>query len=184
MIRRGMEFGGRQSDYIGRAQEIIQRTQKEIQEAAIPKYSFQQIRMRASPPKIVVLSNAMLAATDQNIPPDPLKDPKRHGAWVENACLALAWNSGQKVTYWREEPYEVDGIIEGSWGNWAVEVKTGGFNSGDLGGLFEFTKQHPHFRPLVLCDPSDVKKVERINIRAIAWQEFLLKGFIDSSPNF
>jgi len=39
--------------------------------------------------------------------------------------LAHAWNSGQVVSYWREEPLEVDGILEGSWGKWAIEVKTG-----------------------------------------------------------
>ncbi|MES2273119.1 MAG: ATP-binding protein [Chlamydiota bacterium] len=144
--------------------------------AAVPKYSAKEIRMRASPPKIVVLSNALLAATDQTMPPNPKKDPERFGAWVENACLGLAWNSGQKVSYWREEPFEVDGVIEGSWGKWAIEVKTGSFNSTDLRGLFEFTKQHPSFRPLVLCDVGEVESAERVGLTALPWQQFLLNG--------
>ena len=31
-----------------------------------------------------------------------LHDPDRFGAWVENACLAHAWNAGQQLAYWRE----------------------------------------------------------------------------------
>jgi hypothetical protein len=27
-------------------------------------------------------------------------DPARFGAWVENTCLAYAWNAGQRITYW------------------------------------------------------------------------------------
>lgn len=144
--------------------------------AAISKYSSKEIRMRASPPKIVVLSNALLAATDQTMPPDAKKDPQRFGAWVENACLAVAWNAGQKVTYWREEPFEVDGVIEGSWGKWVLEVKMGSFHATDLRGLFEFTKQHPTFRPLVVCDAEGVKNAKRMNLAALSWQQFLLHG--------
>jgi len=42
--------------------------------------------------------------------------------------LAFALNQGQHVTYWREEPLEIDAVIEGSCGDWAVEVKTGSFD--------------------------------------------------------
>ena len=45
---------------------------------------------------------------------------------------------------------EVDGILEGSWGNWAVEVKTDKFRMSDLNGLLEFTRCHPTFRPIVV----------------------------------
>jgi hypothetical protein len=144
--------------------------------ATLSKYSSKAIRMRASPPKIVVLSNAFLAATDQTIPPEIQKDPQRFGIWVENACLAMAWNAGQKVSYWREEPYEVDGVIDGSWGKWAIEVKTGSFESADLRGLLQFVEQYPTFRPLVLCDESELNKVQRLNVTAMPWRQFLLKG--------
>lgn len=144
--------------------------------AAIPKYSANEIRMRASPPKIIVLSNALLAATDQTMPPEQKKDPKRFGHWVENSCLAVAWNAGQQVSYWREEPFEVDGVIEGSWGKWALEIKTGSYDAGDLQGLLEFTQKHPTFRPLVLCDAGKTKTAERLRLPAIPWRQFLLKG--------
>lgn len=147
--------------------------------AAIPKYSTKEIRMRASPPKIVVLSNALLAAIDQMMPPEAKKDPERFGMWVENACLAIAWNAGQKVMYWREEPFEIDGVIEGSWGKWALEIKTGRLNSADLSGLFEFTKRYPAFRPLVLCDASEIKNGEKMHLPVISWQQFLFQGLTE-----
>lgn len=144
--------------------------------AAIAKYSPRELRMRSSPPKIIVLSNALMAAMDQNDPPDAKKDPVRFGAWVENACLAKAWNAGQKVTYWREEPFEVDAIVEGSWGKWAIEVKTGHVIPSDLRGLLELTQRYPAFRPLVLCDPSEIKNIRHMHLTAMSWQQFLLKG--------
>ena len=89
-------------------------------------------RQRAAPPKLIVLSNALLAASDPRGIPDPEGDPERFGVWVENACLAHAWNAGQRVMCWREEPHEVDGVLEGSWGSWAIEVKTGRIGLGHL----------------------------------------------------
>jgi len=53
------------------------------------------------------------------------RDPATWGRWVENACIAQAWNAGQNVHYWRAEPLEVDMVLSGSWGVWAVDVKTG-----------------------------------------------------------
>jgi hypothetical protein len=87
-----------------------------------------------------------------------------------------AWNSGQQVSYWREEPLEVDGIFEGSWGAWAVEVKTGGFQTSDLRGLLELVRRHPELRPLVIGDDSGLATAERAGVQAMTWQEFLLGG--------
>ena len=39
------------------------------------------------------------------------RDPARFGAWIENGCLSHAWNAEQRVAYWREEPFEVDGVL-------------------------------------------------------------------------
>lgn len=142
--------------------------------AALEKHSPRAVRRRAAPPKLVTLNNAILAALDPRGIPDPAREPDRFGAWVENACLAYAWNSGQRVTYWREEPFEVDGVLEGSWGRWAVEVKTGPFGALDMRGLSEFTSRYRDYRPLVLCDPGQEKNGERIGASAMAWDRFLL----------
>jgi predicted AAA+ superfamily ATPase len=120
----------------------------------------------------VTLNNALVAVVDAQGP----VEPARLGAWVENACLAHAWNSGQLVSYWREEPLEVDGVLEGSWGKWAIEVKTGRFQMSDLSGLLEFTRRHPAFRPLVVCSANGLATAERAEVRALTWQQFLLDG--------
>jgi predicted AAA+ superfamily ATPase len=144
--------------------------------APISKYSRGAIRRRRSPPKLITLSNGLCAVVDPRGAPDPTTEPERFGAWVENACLAHAHNAGQRVFYWREEPLEVDGILEGSWGSWAVEVKTGTFRMSDLKGLLEFTRRHRGFKPLVICRGDKAPIAERGGVRAITWQSYLLDG--------
>jgi hypothetical protein len=124
----------------------------------------------------VTLSNALLAVMDPQGIPDPRSAPQRFGAWVENACLAYAWNAGQSVSYWREEPLEVDGVFEGSWGRWYVEVKTAPFETSDLGALLELARRHPELRPLVICGDSGLATAERARVQAVTWQDFLFNG--------
>lgn len=144
--------------------------------AALEKFTTRTGRRRAAPPKLVPLSNAFLATQDPRGIPDQATEPARFGAWVENACLAYAWNAGQRVTYWREEPFEVDGVLDGSWGRWAIEVKTGAWTARDLAGLLEFTKRHPSYRPLVVCDAAAMAGATRAGVNAIRWQDFLIRG--------
>ncbi|MBI4730114.1 MAG: ATP-binding protein [Acidobacteria bacterium] len=144
--------------------------------AALRKHAGRPARRRSSPPKIVALSNALLAVTDPRGAPEPATDPARFGAWVENAVLAHAWNSGQQVRYWREAPLEVDGVIEGTWGRWAIEVKTGGTDPGRFRGLLEFTRRFPGFKPLVVGDPPAIAAAGRLGIGAMDWRRFLLGG--------
>ena len=144
--------------------------------AALPKHSKRGARRRAAPPKLVTLNQALLAATDPHGPPDPERDPARFGAWVENACLAHAWNAGQQVSYWREEPLEVDGVLEGTWGRWAIEVKTGLVEPAHLRGLLEFTRRFPEYRPLLISEASARTTAERAGIATLSWPEFLLAG--------
>ena len=144
--------------------------------APLPKHSPSPARRRAAPPKIVALSNALLAVVDPRGIPEPRAEPARYGAWVENACLAHAWNAGQHVSYWREEPLEVDGVLEGTWGSWAIEVKTGAVSASDLRGITEFAGRHRGYRPLLVHDGSERRVAERLGIAALAWPDFLLAG--------
>lgn len=80
------------------------------------------------------------------------------------------------MSYWREEPYEVDGVLEGSWGRWAVEVKTGRPDAGDLRGLLEFTRRFPAYRPLLVCDAEGREAAERAGVDTVSWGDFLLAG--------
>lgn len=142
--------------------------------APLEKYPAQALRRRAAPPKIVVLNNALLSAMHPDGPPDPAREPERFGFWVENACLAFAVNQGQGVTYWREEPLEIDAVFDGSWGKWAVEVKTGKFDIQVLRKLLEFCRRHPEFKPLVICAPGSEETARRHGISSISWEDFLM----------
>lgn len=144
--------------------------------AALPKFSDRTARRRAAPPKLVTLNNALLAVAHPSGPAAPRTDPARFGAWVENACLAHAWNSGQRVSSWREEPIEVGGVIEGSWGRWAVEVKIGPFRASELAGLLEFTRRHQSLSPLVVCGEDGRAPADRAGVPWIDWRDFLVGG--------
>jgi len=144
--------------------------------APIEKHSPQIHRRRASPPKLVVLNNALLSASHPNGAPDPAREPERFGVWVENACLAFAINQGQQVLYWREQPLETDAVCDGSWGKLAVEVKTGRFDVQALRGLLEFCRRNPAFKPLVITAPGDEETARRNGIESISWEDFLIAG--------
>ncbi|HEX6811962.1 MAG TPA: AAA family ATPase [Planctomycetota bacterium] len=144
--------------------------------APLDKHSDRPLRRRAAPPKLVVLSNALCAVVDARGAPDPERERDRHAVWVENACLAHAWNRGQRVAYWREEPFAIAGVVDGSWGKLALDVKIGRFALTDLRGLGEFTRRFPSFRPLLLCDPRDVDAASGRGIAAMSWSQFLLDG--------
>ena len=144
--------------------------------APLEKYSAQALRRRASPPKLVVLNNALMSAMHPDGPPDPAREPERFGFWVENACLAFAINQGQQVTYWREEPLEIDAVFDGSWGKWAVEVKTSRFDTQALRGVLEFCRRHPAMKPLVICAPGSEETTRRHGIQSISWEDFLFGG--------
>lgn len=144
--------------------------------APIVKYAERPNRQRSAPPKLVTLSNALVAVVDPRGAPDLDTDSARFGAWVENACLSHAWNAGQRVRYWREEPLDVDGVLDGSWGSWAIEVTVGSVVAADVRGLLEFTRRHPDYRPLVICRESALPAVARLGVSGQSWADFLLSG--------
>jgi predicted AAA+ superfamily ATPase len=144
--------------------------------AALPKHAGTVVRQRAAPPKLVALNNALLATALGAESPTPQSDPERWGRWVENACIAMAWNSGQTVRYWRREPIEVDFVSSGSWGAWAVEVKTGTYGPNALRGILTFCRDHPEFRPVIVCDPGREAVAVESGVRALSWPDYLHRG--------
>jgi predicted AAA+ superfamily ATPase len=144
--------------------------------APLERFSSRVHRRRAAPPKLVTLNNALLSAMHPDGAPDPAREPERFGRWVENACLAFGVNQDQRVTYWREEPLEIDAVLEGSWGNWAIEVKTGRFDVQSLKPLLEFCRRYPKFTPLVVSSPGDDDIAQRHGVRSVNWEGFLVSG--------
>jgi uncharacterized protein len=140
----------------------------------LQKHSQAEVRRRASPPKLIPMSNAFLSLVD--LPPDPVRERNRWGRWLENACLAFAVSSGQNVRYWREDPREVDAVVTGSWGKLALEVKYGRFGMRDLAGLLEFHRRWPEYRPLVIGEEEHLDGAQGSGIAAVSWQKFLWDG--------
>ncbi len=142
----------------------------------LKKFSNNMVRQRAAPPKLITLNNGLLLSKNELDADTRTIDPARWGRLVENACAAMAWNSGQNVSYWREEPLEVDFISEGSWGRFAVEVKTGNYTTRDLQGLLEFQRRYPEFIPLVICDSGNETIAKRMGLPVILWEKYLFEG--------
>jgi len=142
--------------------------------ASLGKFSPRPARRRNAPPKLVVLSNALLNVAHPEGVPAPGRDAARFGAWLENACLAHACNAGQQVLYWREEPLEVDAVIDGSWGKWAIEVKGGPVQALDLKGLLEFHKRFPQYKPLLVAGETGRRTAQAVGVQFLTWQEYLL----------
>lgn len=161
------------------ALETITRYLELLREAylvtAVRKFSPRELRRRSSPPKLVPLNNAFITAS-MGPPPHPGSQSEQRGRLIENACLAFALNSGQTVHYWREEPWEVDAVLEGSWGRWALEVKTGPYSVRELAGLLEFVRRYPAYRPIVACTEAGLATAKRAGIGAVLWSQFLWSG--------
>ncbi|MGH9384557.1 MAG: ATP-binding protein [Vicinamibacterales bacterium] len=144
--------------------------------APLPRHSTRRVRRRSAPPKLVVLNNALLSALHPSGPPDREREPARHDVWIENACLAHAVNSGQHVSYWREEPFDVDAVLEGAWGQWAIEVMPNVHSSVDYRGLHEFVERYSDYKPLVVTSDAHLTVATRAGLAATTWQRFLLDG--------
>ncbi len=144
--------------------------------APLQKLAQNATRRRASPPKLVVLNQGILGALSAGTQDTDVRHPATWGRWVENACIAHAWNAGQDVKYWRAEPFEVDMVTSGTWGDWAVEVKTSDYGTAHLAGLLECCKHFPHLRPLLLCERGDEALARRAGITVQPWRDFLLSG--------
>ena len=67
-------------------------------------------------------------------------------------------------------------ILNGSWGHWAVEIKTGSYGNRDLAGVLEFCRRYADFNPLILCEPGYETVAQHAGIAAVAWSSFLLNG--------
>jgi hypothetical protein len=79
-------------------------------------------------------------------------DPALWGRLVENAVGAHLLNHLQalpfEVTYWRHRRDEVDYVVRGPSGTWAIEVKSGRPRA--LPGIRAFRRSNPDARALVL----------------------------------
>jgi len=92
------------------------------------KYYRGQIKRRKSPPKLNVLNNALMTALSGYSKAEAIADRTYWGRVVESAVGQHLYNSGHndcRLHYWRENPHEVDFVIERGNRIAAIEVKSG-----------------------------------------------------------
>jgi len=131
--------------------------------AGIEKFSYNQVRKRASSPKFQVYNNALLSA-QRNETYDEIKmNPLAWGRIVESAVgahlLNFAIPQNYTLYYWREGNNEVDFVLEKRGKIIAIEVKSS--DSFNNKGIEVFKNRY---------NPD---KTYLIGNRGLPWEEFL-----------
>lgn len=133
--------------------------------AGLPKYAGQQVRQRASSPKLQVLNTALMTAPSQRTFAEARDDPEYWGRLTESAVGAALYNGLQgmqaELCYWSSGNREVDFVLRRGDVVVAIEVKSGR-RQRPLPGLAAFAKTHHVTRKLL------------VGTEGISWQDFLL----------
>ena len=119
----------------------------------IPKYAGQQIRRRASSPKLQVMNTALLAAfADYNFD-ETRQNPQIWGRFVESAIGAYLANSTRQTNinlyYWSGRNREVDFILAKGSKLVAIEVKSH-LKKTAIPGIEAFSKEFPVYKKLLV----------------------------------
>jgi hypothetical protein len=97
--------------------------------AGLPKFAGEQVRQRASSPKLQALNTALMSARSGRSFAQARRDPELRGRLVEPAVGADLANSargtGAQVSDWRERGAGADFVISRGRELAALEVKTG-----------------------------------------------------------
>jgi len=127
----------------------------------LPKFANQEMRRRASSPKLQVQNNALMSVFANQSFAEAQIDRIQWGRRVESAVGAhLLSHAGSdlEISYWNEGHAEVDFVIRRGNQLLALEVKSG---HDKITGLKNFSAKFPHAQLLQLDD------------RGIAWQDFI-----------
>ena len=131
----------------------------------LSKYAGQQVRRRASSPKLLVLNTALMTATAAIAAPEIKKDPDRWGRWVESTVGAYLANRiigrNLELFYWTARNREVDFVLCRGQELVAIEVKSSRKRA-SFSGMQAFSKQF------------SVKKKLLVGAQGIPLEEFLL----------
>ena len=134
--------------------------------AGLPKYAGQQVRQRASSPKLQALNTALMTAPSQRTLAEAKRDTDYWGRLVESAIGAALFNglegSQAELFYWSGRNREVDFVLRSGDVLVAIEVKSGRRKT-SLPGLEAFCRTFPVTKKLL------------VGAQGISWQEFLLK---------
>jgi len=139
----------------------------------LQKFAQQQIRQRASSPKLAVFNTALMTAQSDKTFKEALEDRVFWGRLIESTIGAHLLNSIRgtqiKLFYWREGDKEVDFVLSHGKNTTALEVKSGS-ETFNRSGIDLFVKQ---FKP---------GRVLLVGSKGIPIEDFLktpLTNFID-----
>lgn len=130
----------------------------------LEKYSTTALRLRKSSPKLIVHDNALVRAFERPILAETTGT--RMGRYFENTIGARFIESGWDVFYWNERNDEVDLVVHGPNNEkYAIEVKLGQVQRGELKGLDVFCKLHPEFTPCLVSgtNQDDLLGIKTLN---------------------
>jgi len=142
----------------------------------LQKFAGQQVRQRASSPKLAVFAPGLRTAVlGQNL--DRLRaDPEQWGRQVEVAVGAHLLNGAVghsiDVLWWRERDLEVDYVLRRGADLVAVEVKSGARRRA-LPGMASFLRGYPQARPL-LVGAGGLDIGEFLGRSTSAWMDWAL----------
>jgi predicted AAA+ superfamily ATPase len=119
----------------------------------LQKYTAAAVRQRASSPKLLTLTTALVTAITPDAGVGAREDPRRWGRLVETAALAHLAASIQgtpaQLGYWRDGNREVDAVLWDGNRTVAIEV-TGGEKRHTEAGLEAFARAHRVDRRIIV----------------------------------
>lgn len=119
----------------------------------LQKYAGQNVRRRASSPKLQVYNNALLTAINDKDMDAAKEDPSYWGRLIESAVGAWLVNAARtgsvKVYYWQEGNREVDFVLAKADKAVAVEVKSSRPRTA-MRGIEAFAAQFPVHKKLLV----------------------------------
>ncbi|MEY4617780.1 MAG: hypothetical protein RJB66_2740 [Pseudomonadota bacterium] len=130
-------------------QHYLQLLEKGFLISLIEKYSPDRLRLKKSPPKIIINDNGLMRAFLRPVSA-PLPS-ELFGRFFENCVGARLKDKGWEIYYWVDRDLEVDLIGFGPNGEkYAIEVKTSVIDEKNLKGLKTFTAKYREFTPCLV----------------------------------
>ena len=141
--------------------------------AQLPNYSGSPVRRPGSSPKLNVLNTSLMTALSGYSFEAAKADRTFWGRIVESAVGAHLHNTldpGMRLSYWRDDPNEVDFVLSQGPLVLGIEVKSGR-RVGPVRGLTAFKQRFPRARTLRVGGRRGVPVGEFLGQSATAWLE-------------
>ncbi|MDE2763418.1 MAG: ATP-binding protein [Gemmatimonadota bacterium] len=143
--------------------------------AQLPKYSGSAVRRTGSSPKLNVLNTGLMTALSGYSFEEALADRTFWGRLVESAVGAHLHNTlevSMRLSYWRDDPHEVDFVLSQGPRVLGIEVKSGR-RVRSVRGLAAFAKRFPRARTLLVIGTGDVGRSAIGDQTVVSINEFL-----------